>query len=41
VYDMSSLHMLAIKTKAFRDLVDESAFKKSDVITIQVSNSSF
>ena len=34
---MSSLHMLAIKTKTFRDLIDESPFKKSDVVTIQVS----
>ena len=33
---MSSLHMLAIKTKTFRDLIDESPFKKSDVVTIQV-----
>lgn len=37
VYDMSSLHMLAIKTKTFRDLIDESPFTKSDVVTIQVS----
>jgi peptidyl-prolyl cis-trans isomerase-like protein 2 len=37
VYDMSSLHLLAIKTKTFRDLIDESPFKKTDVITIQVS----
>jgi len=28
--------MLAIKTKTFRDLIDESPFKKSDVVTIQV-----
>ncbi|KAG7532068.1 hypothetical protein FFLO_03876 [Filobasidium floriforme] len=35
VYDMSSLHMLAIKTKTFRDLIDESPFTKSDVVTIQ------
>ena len=34
---MSSLHMLAIKTKTFRDLIDESPFTKSDVVTIQVS----
>jgi peptidyl-prolyl cis-trans isomerase-like protein 2 len=34
---MSSLHLLAIKTKTFRDLIDESPFKKTDVITIQVS----
>jgi hypothetical protein len=29
--------MLAIKTKTFRDLIDESPFTKSDVVTIQVS----
>lgn len=34
---MASLHLLAIKTKTFRDLIDESPFKKTDVITIQVS----
>lgn len=36
MYDMASLHMLAIKTKTFRDLIDESPFTKKDVITIQV-----
>lgn len=27
--------MLAIKTKTFRDLLDESPFKKSDIVSIQ------
>jgi hypothetical protein len=37
VYDMSSLQMLAIKTKTMRDLVTEEAFTRKDIITIQVS----
>lgn len=34
---MSSLQMLAIKTKTMRDLVTEEPFTRKDIITIQVS----
>ena len=34
---MSSLQMLAIRTKTMRDLVTEEPFTRKDIITIQVS----
>lgn len=41
VYDMSSLQMLAIKTKTMRDLVTEEPFTRKDIITIQACPSHF
>lgn len=32
---MNSLQLLAIKTKAWRDLVTDEPFKREDIITIQ------
>ena len=35
VFDMASLQLLAIKSKTWRDLVDETPFTRKDIITIQ------
>jgi hypothetical protein len=36
VFDMASLQLLAIKPKTWRDLISDEAFKREDIITIQV-----
>ncbi|KAK4685334.1 peptidyl-prolyl cis-trans isomerase-like 2, partial [Tremellales sp. Uapishka_1] len=35
VFDMASLQLLAIKSKSWRDLVNDEPFERSDIITIQ------
>lgn len=35
VFDMASLQLLAIKSKTWRDLIDETPFTRKDIITIQ------
>ncbi|WVQ76076.1 peptidyl-prolyl cis-trans isomerase-like 2 [Cryptococcus sp. DSM 104548] len=35
VFDMSSLQLLAIKPKTWRDLVNDEPFKREDIVTIQ------
>lgn len=35
MFDMTSLQLLAIKPKTWRDLVNDEPFKREDIITIQ------
>jgi hypothetical protein len=38
VFDMTSLNLLAIKPKTWRDLISDEPFQRSDIITIQDPN---
>jgi peptidyl-prolyl cis-trans isomerase-like protein 2 len=38
VFDMTSLNLLAIKPKTWRDLISDEPFTRSDIITIQDPN---
>jgi hypothetical protein len=41
VFAYDSIERLCIKTKSWRDLIDDSVFKREDIVTIQVRLSSF